>query len=108
MPGRSAAQQRANATRAHRRQVHRLHARGRVSHAINAAVLPEQGAAADALLDLLGSEAGAHELRTSNDPVGRCGQLAEHLLHGGRPWLHCNQKVTAAAVFAPGRYNSAP
>jgi hypothetical protein len=64
--GGAAAQQRAPATRQDRCQVARLDARRSMADAIDAAVLAEQGAAADALFELVDREAHAQELRTGH------------------------------------------
>jgi hypothetical protein len=82
--GRAPAQAGLLAAREDRRQIAGLDARRAMPDAVDAPVLAQQGAAAEAMRDLVRGDAGAHQLRAGDQSMLTRRKPSEHHLHCGR------------------------
>lgn len=83
-----AAQQRPVAARPNRGEVARLETRGAVSDAVDARVLAQQRAGAEAMLDLRLGHVRAPQLGAGHDAVRRARDLLDRLFHRPALWPH--------------------
>ena len=84
MCGRPAAEQRLSAAGLYRREVMRVHAGGRVTHAVDAAKDSKEGTGKQPAVDLLGADPGAEQLAAGDHAVAAARQSGQFPLDSGR------------------------